>query len=490
MTELQELGRLARQMQDSHQYAAHVLSWHMNRRRFLTGLTGVAAIAPLNGTLSLASSQAATPDLPGVDLRGSIDASQFGVRPDAHDDQSQLLQTVLDQASQENKPVFLPPGNYLVSNINLPQRTRLMGISGTSRIIYGGQGAMLSGTGCDLIELNGIALDGANRPLGDEFAGLLSARACPRVHVENCTILGSQGSAIFLDTCGGRIERNHLSGAFGIAGLYSVNGTGVSIQDNHVADCSNGGILVHRWKTGEDNTIVTGNRVERIAARHGGTGQQGNGINLFRTDGVMVSNNHISDCAFSAIRANSASNAQITGNTCLRSGETAIYSEFAFQGSLIANNIVDGATMGVSMANFNEGGRLCVCANNLIRNLTTDGPYPAEVAGFGIGIAAEADASVTGNVIEGAPKFGIGLGWGPYLRNVIAANNIIRDVGEGIAVSVVKGAKSTSITGNVINNTKLGGIIGHEWNKPVTQDLALGSRNPFPHLTVERNVVT
>ena len=461
----------------------------MNRRQFLTSLTGAGAFVPLIGTLAASNAFAST-KLHNVDLRGSLDASQFGVRPDAHDDQSQLLQRLLDKASEENKPVFLPSGTYVISNIDLPHRVRLMGISGTSRIVYGGGGSMLSGTGCDLVELNGITLDGANRPIGDEFTGLLNVRACLHVQVENCTFQGSQGSGIFLDTCGGRIQRNHLSGAFGVAGLYSVNASGLSVQDNEVSDCSNGGILIHRWKIGEDNTIVTGNRIERIAARHGGTGQYGNGINLFRADGVMVSNNHVSDCAFSAIRANSASNAQITGNTCLRSGETGIYSEFAFQGALIANNIVDGATMGVSMANFNEGGRLCVCANNLIRNLTTEGPYPAEVAGFGIGIAAEAEASVTGNVIEGAPKFGIGLGWGPYLRNVIAANNIIRDVGEGIAVSVVEGSKSTSITGNVINDARQGGIIGHEWNKPVTKDLAFGSRNPFPHLTVERNVVT
>ena len=204
----------------------------------------------------------------------------------------------------------------------------------------------------------------------------------------------------------------------------------------------------------------------------------------------MVTNNHLSDCAFSAIRANSASNAQITGNTCLRSGETAIYSEFTFEGSLIANNIVDGGTMGVSIANFNEGGRLAICANNLIRNLSTQGPYPAEVAGFGIGIFAEADTSVTGNVIEGAPKYGIGLGWGPYLRNVIAANNIIRQAGEGIAVSVVKGAGKASITGNIIDGTTGGGIIGHEWAKAVTGDLALGGSTPFQHLTVDRNVVS
>ena len=462
----------------------------MKRREFMAALGISAASLPLIGTSGPSDAATASSNVQSANLRGSLDASQFGVRPDAYDDQSQLLQKVLDRAAREDKPVFLPPGTYIVSNINLPVKTRLMGIAGTSRIIYSGNGAMLSGLGCELIEMTGITLDGANRPLGDDFGGLLHARACPLVLIEKCSFLGSRGTAISLDTCGGRIERNHISGADGLAGLYAVNSTGLAVQDNHVTDCSNGGILVHRWSVGADNTIVANNRIERIAARNGGTGQRGNGINLFRANGVMVTNNHITDSAFSAIRANSTSNAQILGNTCLRSGETAIYSEFAFQGSLIANNIVDGGTMGISIANFNEGGRLAICANNLIRNLKTEGPYPAEVAGFGIGIFAEADTSVTGNVIEGAPKYGIGLGWGPYLRNVIAANNIIRQVGEGIAVSVVKGAGKTSITGNMIDRAKHGGIIGHEWTKAVTQDLAYGEPKPFPHLTVERNVVS
>lgn len=461
----------------------------MNRRRFLTGIASSGIVMPVGGILSAPRALAAQPTLQQASLRGSLDVTQFGVRPDAYDDQSQLLQKVLDRAAAEDKPVFLPPGTYTVANIDLPARTRMIGISGTSRLIYAGSGTFLSGTGCDLIDLRGITLDGANRPFGDEFAGLLNARACPRLVVENCQLVGSRGSAIFLDTCGGRIERTQISGADGVAGIYSVNATGLSIQNNHVTDCSNGGILVHRWQVGEDNSIVSGNRIERISARLGGTGQQGNGINLFRANGVSVSNNHISDCAFSAIRANSASNSQILGNNCLRSGETALYSEFAFQGSMIANNIVDGAAMGISIANFNEGGRLCVCANNLIRNLVLEGPYPEEFSGFGVGIHAEADTSVTGNVIEGAPKHGIGLGWGPYLRNVVAANNIVRDAGKGMAVSVVKGAGSTSITGNIFNKVRAGAIIGHEWAKPVTGDLALGKARAFPHLTVERNVV-
>ena len=42
----------------------------------------------------------------------------------------------------------------------------------------------------------------------------------------------------------------------------------------------------------------------------------------------------------------------------LNSGETGIYSEFQFEGAVISANVVDGATNGISVVNFNEGGRL------------------------------------------------------------------------------------------------------------------------------------
>ena len=452
----------------------------MNRRNFLGSLLVSATSLPAFASDRLQQF---------AGLRGSLDVSDFGVRPDVYDDQSKQLQEILNSASEENKPVFLPPGNYVISNLELPVRTRLIGIQGASRVIYGGGGSMLAGTGTELVHIEGVAFDGANRNFSDTFGGLVHIRACPNVVIEKCDFLGSNGTAITLDTCGGRLDRNSISGAAGLAAVYSVNATGLSVTNNVVSDCANGGLLVHRWEVGEDNTIVSGNRIRNISAKGGGTGQRGNGINLFRTNGVIVSNNHISDCAFSAVRANSASNAQILGNTCLRSGETALYAEFQFQGSIISNNIVDGGTIGISIANFNEGGRLAICSNNLIRNLSENGPYKAEFAGFGIGISVEADTSVTGNVVEGAPQHGIAMGWGPYLRNVIAANNIIRKSPKGIAVSVVKGAGAASITGNTIEGASRGAVIGHHWAKEVTKDLALGSRKPFPHLTVERNVV-
>ena len=154
------------------------------------------------------------------------------------------------------------------------------------------------------------------------------------VVIDNCQVLGSIEKGIQIDPIEGRIERNRVSGAGGDCGIYALENKGFSIINNEISDCANGGILVHRWENAPDGTIVTGNRVSRIRAVNGGTGQWGNGINVFRAANVMIANNQISDCAFTAISSNAGNDVQITGNTCLRSGETSIYSEFEFNGAI------------------------------------------------------------------------------------------------------------------------------------------------------------
>jgi len=427
--------------------------------------------------------------LQNASLRGSLDVTQHGMRPDAFDDQSKVLQNVLDRASAENKPLFLPPGTYVASNLKLPGNTRITGVPGASKLIYGGDGHFLTAENADHVSFSGIVLDGANRGFNDPSSGLLHMINCRHVVIDDCDIEGSLVSAIKLERSGGRIERCRISGS-GDAGIYSIESTGLQIVNNVVSDCANGGILVHRWTAGEDNSIITGNRIERIKSLNGGTGQWGNGINTFRAHSVLIANNRIADCAFSAVRANGCNNVQILGNNCTRLGETAIYSEFEFEGAVISNNIVDDATLGVSVANFMQGGRMSVVSNNLIRNLKTIGPYAADEPGFGIGISVEADTSVTGNVIENAPLYGINLGWGPYLRDVVATSNIIRNAGEGIAVTVVKGAGKALISSNVISKAKSGAIVGHEWSKAVTKDLAQIGASGYDHLTIEGNRVS
>jgi len=237
-------------------------------------------------------------------------------------------------------------------------------------------------------------------------------------------------------------------------------------------------VQVWRWTPGDDGTIVTGNRVQRIAAKDGGSGQNGNGINVFRAHGVIVANNRIADCAFTAVRANSANNVQITGNNCQGCGEVAIYSEFSFEGAMIANNIVDTAATGISVTNFNQGGRIAVVAGNIVRNLSD------------IGISVEADTAANGNVIDGATRIGMLIGWGPYMRDVTATGNVIRRAPLGIGVSVADGAGSAVISDNLIAGADQGAIVGMRWDKPASGDLAETGAAKFPNLLVERNRVS
>lgn len=451
-----------------------------SRREFLR-LAAVAAAA-LSAPRAFGSTRQ-------PDLRGSIDAVQYKAAvPGAGDQKSGSLQRVIDEASRNNVPVFLPPGVYKVSNLRLPDNARITGVAGASRILYTGGGHLFSAENVKRIELSNIVIDGQNRWLGDHAGALVQFTDVDEVRIDNCEIGGSRKHALQLERCGGRIERSRISGA-GQSGLYAVESAGLSITGNEVFDCGNGGILVHRWNKGADNSIVSGNRVYRIRANDGGTGQNGNGINIFRADSVMVTNNHVSDCAFTAIRANSASDIQISDNQCLRSGETAVYVEFEFEGAVVSGNMIDGAANGISIANFDQGGRLASVTGNVVRNLTLIGPYPHEL-GFGVGIAAEADTLISGNIVEGAPRWGMQLGWGPYLRNLMVTGNVIRKAPIGCAVSVADGAGTAVITDNVFQQTPDGAVLGFEWDKKVSGELATGGQARYPQLTVERNRIS
>lgn len=453
----------------------------VTRRLFLSGLGFAAA-----GIATTAAARTQRLPIVDVDLRGSIDASEHGVRPGASDRKSKAFARLLKDAAAKNTPVFLPPGDYVISNIALPDNTRLTGVPGATRIVYGGDGHLFAADGASRIELANLVIDGANRWLDDTVQGLIHLRNVADVTVENCEIQGSSKTAISLERSGGRIERNRLSGAAEHA-LYAVESRDLSVTGNHVFDCGNGGILIHRWQKGRDGTMVSGNRITRIAATNGGTGQYGNGINIFRANDVMITNNHISSCAFSAIRANAGSNVQITGNTCLESGETAIYSEFGFTGAIVNGNLIDGAANGILIVNFDEGGRLATVSGNVVRNLKLEGPYVHDGAGFGFGIAVEADTVVSGNTIENAPKWGLVLGWGPYMRGLVVSGNLVRSSPVGCAVTVVENAGSALISGNIFEDTPEAAIAGYRWKERTTGELATEGSGAPAHLTIERN---
>jgi len=439
----------------------------------------------LMGGLGLGLAAAAGPRLAAS--REETDAPQAfstsGIVPGGGEiDQTATLQLAADDAAETGTPLFLPAGIYSTSRLTLKSGTQITGVPGRSILHYRDGGAILSLENVENVRLAGLVLDGEGKPLGERGA-LLAATETKHLDLSDCRFVGSAEDGVVLRKVSGWIKDCEI-GDIRKAGLFSEDAGGLQIAHNHVRDCGDNGILVWRSEQGEDATIVAANRIERIAAKSGGSGQNGNAINVFRAGSVLISGNRIADCAFSAIRSNSGSNCQMIGNSCARLGEVALYAEFSFEGAVIANNLVDRAAIGVSVTNFNEGGRLAVVQGNLIRNLF----LRKDVESRGIGIAVEADSVVTGNVIEGTPAYGILIGWGRYLRDVSVTDNLIRNAHIGIGVSTDPSAGTALITNNLITGAKDGAIRAMNGPTAIGPDLAQASAEAYRNLAVYANV--
>jgi uncharacterized secreted repeat protein (TIGR03808 family) len=186
------------------------------------------------------------------------------------------------------------------------------------------------------------------------------------------------------------------------------------------------------------------------------------------------------------VRNNSGHNCQIVNNSCSRLGEVAIFVEFAFEGAVVTGNLIDDAAKGISITNFKEGGRLALCANNIVRNISGPRSNPDARP---VGIAAEADTVVTGNIVEGAPAIGISLGWGPYCRNLSATNNLVQGCGIGMTASLNKDAGAVLISSNTIVNSTHAAILGMDHNQVLTDDLAKPGAQSYGALTVRDNLI-
>ncbi len=351
-------------------------------------------------------------------------------------DQTLQVQTAINKAISGDGVLRLAAGKYHVTGLQVGASLQIEGVAGKT-ILVGSAGAnILNADSAKNLTITGVTFDGGDNGLS-------------------------------LAQCGGKIS-NCVFRLQEKTALLALDSKGLEISSNHVYDIGNNGIQVWATDKTEDGTIVCNNRVERVAAKDGGSGQNGNGINIYKAGNVLVSNNRVTDCTYSAIRNNSGSYCTITGNNVSRTGEVAIYVEFAFAGAVVSSNMIENVAFGISITNLDKDGHLAVCSNNVIRGVHRG---KTEGAINGSGIYAEADTMVSGNVIENASDIGIALGWGPYCRNLSAQGNLIKDCGTGITASVTEGAGATYIANNVISGMKLAAIKGMDHQNPMTDDL-------------------
>jgi uncharacterized secreted repeat protein (TIGR03808 family) len=447
-------------------------------RRHLIGASAAGALA-----MSMRAARAA----PLISTLGR-DATQYGVHPGSPDDQTKLLQRAIDEAARAQMPLALPPGVYRTGMLRLQNGTQLVGVRGATRLVFNGGASMLSGEGANSVGLLNITFDGSGIALPTR-RGLVHCLGGRDIRITDCEITGSGGNGIWLDDVSGDVSGNIITKSATTA-IVSFDALGLQVARNTIQGTSDNGIEIIRTTIGDDGTLVADNRIEDIKAGPGGSGQYGNAINAFRAGNVIVRGNRIRNCDYSAVRGNSASNIQITGNSVSDVREVALYSEFSFEGAVIANNTVDGAALGVSVCNFNEGGRLAVVQGNIIRNLLPKRPIgTAPDDDAGIGIYVEADTTVSGNVIENAPSFGIVAGWGKYLRDVVISGNVIRNAFVGVGVSVTPGAGTALVNNNVISEAPRGAVVGLDHARPITADLSAEGAPRFAQVVVGTNAV-
>jgi len=450
-------------------------------RRHLIGATAAG----------VAGAFAASPDAArAAQLTSALgrDATHYGVRPGSPDDQTHALQSAIDDAARAAVPLALPPGVYRVGTLHLSNGTQLVGVRGATKLVFNGGGSMIAGEGAGRVGISGLTFDGGNIALPARH-GLIHCLGGQDIRITDCEIVGSGGNAIWLEQVSGDVSGNIITDT-AVTAITSFDAQGLIVSRNTITRTNDNGIEILRYQIGHDGTLVADNRIADIKAGPGGSGQYGNAINAYRAGNVIVRGNSIRNCDYSAVRGNSASNIQIVNNSVNDVREVALYSEFSFEGAVIAGNTVDGAAFGVSVCNFDQGGRIAVVQGNIIRNLLPRRPIgtaPDDAAG--IGIYVEADSAVTGNVIENAPAFGIVAGWGKYLRDVAITGNVIRKAFAGIGVSVAAGAGTALVNNNMISEAPRGAVVGLDHARAVTVDLSADGAKRYAQVVIGNNAV-
>jgi uncharacterized secreted repeat protein (TIGR03808 family) len=423
----------------------------LSRRFMLTGMTAAATSAAVAGSAMAVTS-------------------------------SKDLRTAVKKALAGGGRLTLPAGEFSASGIVIDGALLIEGVPGRTRIKSADGKPVFLLNGPEPIVLRGVTVEGDGK--GSDVA-LISADGATNLVIEDCFISNTAGSGIRLEGCAGRFTGNRLTRIGGTA-VFARDSKGLEISGNIIRDIGNNGIQVWTSERTDGEAIVCQNRIERVRADAGGTGQNGNGINVYRAGNVIVSENRITDCQFSAVRNNAGDNCHILNNSISRMGEVAIYCEFGFEGAVVSGNIIDDVALGISITNFNEGGRLATVANNVVRRAKGGGTLPQT---SGVGIGAEGDVAVIGNVVEDSRDTGISLGWGPYSRTLSATGNIVRHAAKGIVFSMSEGADGVLIANNRISGAQQA-ILGSDHGTPVTADLGKPGAEIPDGVVISANLVS
>ena len=288
-----------------------------------------------------------------------IDVTTRGAKGDGKTDDTKAIQAAIDEAGKAGGAVFVPPGIYQASELQLRSNVGLYGIAGWDYRHSGGSvirladakaKCLLNISGTSGVTIEGLALAGAN--LGSGIHGILVdkpalGRQEDSFRIQTCQIAWFTGDGLSLKYAWAWCIR-HSMVAFNA-------GDGIRLlgYDSFISDCwlsgNKGAGLGARGNNGM--AMLTGNRIEWNL--HGIYAESGNSYNV---TGNCIDRNSQYGLAVLPQEGHGSAHWTITGNHFRGSGRVA--DADTYESSQIRLEKVTGATVvGNSLRCERGGGR-------------------------------------------------------------------------------------------------------------------------------------
>jgi len=405
----------------------------------------------------------------------------------ATSDAAPALGRRLREAARTGAAVRLPTGVVALRSLELPDGATLIGVRGRTVLKLLGAGPLLQARFARRIALESLILDGADgvvppgRGLAD-FADVLE------LSMDDCVIRRSTARGVNLLRSGGRFAQNTIEHVRE-TGYFSLDGLGVDIDGNRIRECGDNGAQIWTTSAGRfDGSRLRGNTIEDIHNLSGGTGEYGNGVNVFRAGGVVVERNRIYRCAYTAVRNNAGHDVSVVGNDCKTFGEKAMYAEFGARRSVFRDNRIDDAGGGVAVANAAQGTDVGSVTGNVITNIGER--HPDREFGPNMfwltGILAESNCEISGNTVIDCAW--IGIAFADPRRNLRAEGNRLEGHDYGVAVAVGEGLGAAAVLRNRIGRSRKAAVAAMAGLTFQPGDLASpGAAGKYPRIVVSGN---
>lgn len=293
--------------------------------------------------------------------------------------------------------------------------------------------------------------------------------------MENCVVRNSV-HGLLQRRCGGKIR---LCDFHDLADTAILNDhcRGVVIDANRIARCGNNG--VHHWASkgaAHDGARISNNVITDIDNRSGGEGLWGNGVRVAETGPVLVENNVIERCAYTAVRNTGGWGVVVAENRCRTFREKAMYAEFGFRDATFRNNAIHDCGAGIAATNYagpGDGDRALIVGNVVtgIGEHHPDADFGPRM-GWLSGIEGEGNAHIEGNVVKGSPWMGVLAGFFDARQNVTVEGNSLIDNQYGIGFATQDGVGPCAIRRNDISGSKRGAIVAMFQERVISGDVS------------------